>query len=241
MDAQDRRAALVRGDRGGQARRQRARLRVRIAEDASERALAREADEHGAAERNQLGQASHELEVLLHRLPEADSGVEHDALLVDAGVDGEPKPLLEEGDDVGHDVLVVGLFLPVHQADPGAGLRYEVGHRRVGSQSRHVVDELRAERECAPRDLRLGGVDRHGHAVEPLEHRDDTAQLLVQRHGLVPGTRGLPADVHDRRTLLDHAARRRDGVVRVEVHAAIGERVRRHVDDAHHRWAREET
>src|SRR5205823_1670692 len=123
--------ALVRDDRGCQARRQRARLRLLVAEDAPERALARKADEDGAAERDELREAPHELEVLLHRLAEADARIEDDVLLVDPGVDREAEALLEERGDVRHDVSEGGLPLPMHQADPRSGRRDEPGHAGV--------------------------------------------------------------------------------------------------------------
>ena len=73
---------------------------------------------------------------------------------------------------------------------------------------------------------------------EPLEHRHDAAQLLVERHAVRAGPRRLAADVDDRRALREHPPRRSGRDVRVEVHAAVGERVGRHVDDAHHGRAR---
>ena len=104
-------------------------------------------------------------------------------------------------------------------------------------QRRHVVDELGAELERAAGDLGLRRVDRDRDAVEPLEHRDDAAQLLVDRDALGAGPRRLAADVHDRRAVVHHPARCGRRNARIEVHAAVGEAVGRHVDDPHHRRA----
>jgi hypothetical protein len=152
---------------------------------------------------------------------------------------------LQERADLGDDVVIRGLdlhrarlALHVHQAQVGARPGDRLGHVRVAPQSGDVVDELGPEGERTPRHLRLCGVDRDWNAFEPLEHRDDTAQLLVERDSLRAGPRRLAADVHDRRALLQHASRRRGGDVRFKVHAAVRKRVRRHVHDAHHRRAR---
>src|SRR3954453_12619629 len=70
--AQDRRAAVEGRDCGTDRCRHRAHLRLPVAEDAREGALAREADEERPADCEQLVQAANELEVLLDRLAEAD-------------------------------------------------------------------------------------------------------------------------------------------------------------------------
>ena len=102
------RRARARRARAGSSRRARTRRRPRrptprstrssprVAHDPAERALAREADEHRPAERGQLVEPAHELEVVLDRLAEADPGIEADELLADARGDREREPLLEE-------------------------------------------------------------------------------------------------------------------------------------------------
>src|SRR2546423_1208208 len=119
MHAEDRRPAFVGGYRGPDARRRRSGRRLGIAEDAPERALAREAHDDRPAERKQDVEASHELEVLLHRLAEADPWVEADPLFADPGGDREGQALLQEGRDLTGYVVVawVGLHrprLPLH-------------------------------------------------------------------------------------------------------------------------------
>jgi len=161
-------------------------------------------------------------------LPEAEAGIEADALLADALTDGEGEALLEEARDVCDHVVVARIdlhrarvALHVHQAEVPARVGDDARERRVAAQRRHVVDELRAERERAAGDLRLRGVDRDGHlAPELLEYGDDPAQLLVGGDTAGAGARRLAADVHDRGPGGDHRARRGGGGVRVEVDAA---------------------
>jgi hypothetical protein len=89
------------------------------------------------------------------------------------------------------------------------------------------------------RYLRLRRVDRDRHASEPFENGEDPAQFLVDRNALRTRSGRLAADVHDRGALVDHAARGGDRGLRPERHAAVRERVRRDVDDAHHGRPRE--
>ena len=86
VDAEDRRPALVGGDSGPERRRKRAGRRRRV-EELAERALAREPDEDGTAERQQDVEPPQQLEVVVRGLTEADSRVEADALLRDTGGD----------------------------------------------------------------------------------------------------------------------------------------------------------
>src|SRR5215468_2728703 len=106
VDAKDRCAAVVRCDGGRERRRERAGARVGVAEKPPERALPREADQQGAAEREEHVEPRDELEVLLDRLAEADAWIETDPFLGDPAGDGEPQPLLEERGDIRGDVDV---------------------------------------------------------------------------------------------------------------------------------------
>ena len=101
--------------------------------------------------------------------------------------DGEREPLLEEGGDLGRDVVVARILLHrprlaqhVHQADVRARVGDDAGELGIGTERGHVVDDLGAERERTARHLRLRRVDRDGNlAAEPLQHRHDAPQLLV--------------------------------------------------------------
>ena len=214
MDAQDRRAALEGGDGGRDARPEQV---VRARSSRAQRALAREADEHRPPEREQDVEPAHELEVVRHRLAEADARVEADPLLGDALRDRERQPLLEERRDLGRDVVVARLrlhrprlALHVHEAEVRAGAGDDSGELGIAAQRRDVVDEDRAALERSPRDRRLRGVDRdRSSPPRRLENRHDPPQLLLRGDAVRAGTRRLAADVDDRGSLRDHAARRR--------------------------------
>jgi len=90
--ANDRRAVLERRDGGRNARAN----EIVAADELAEGALAREADQHGAAERQQDVEPPDQLEVVLERLPEADTGIEADAIFAHAAPDREAHALLQE-------------------------------------------------------------------------------------------------------------------------------------------------
>ena len=117
--------------------------------------------------------------------------------------------------------------------------RDDLRHLWIAAESGDVVDELRAELERAARDLGLRGVDRDRRAVQRLEDGHDAAQLLVDGDALGAGPRRLAADVEDRSALVEHPPARCGGSRRLEVDAAVREGVGRDVDDAHHGRPRE--
>ena len=225
---QDRRAALVGDDGGGDACRKGPGRRLGVAQDPAERALAREADEHRASEREEDVEAPHELEVLLDGLSEADPRIDANSRLGDARVHGDAQPLFQEAGHLRRDVLVGGvalhrprLPLHVHQADISVGLGDDARQLGIPPQRGHVVDELGAEVERAPRDLRLRGVDRDGRAVQAFEHRHDAAELLVEPDAFRAGSGRLAADVDDHGALVEHPPSSRDGGDRLQVDTSV--------------------
>ena len=112
-------------------------------------------------------------------------------------------------------------------------------HRRVGGPARDVVDDARAGLDCRGRDLGLGGVDAHGdvRSAPPTPARrarsERTSSAALDRLGARPG--GLAADVEHGGAGGGQLQAVRDRELRIEVAAAVGERVRSDVDDAHER------
>jgi hypothetical protein len=199
--------------RGAERGRHRALGRVRVAEDPAERALAREADQHRPAQRDERVESPHELEVLVDRLPEPHSWIEADPVLAHTARNRQLEALLEEPCDFGDDVLVVGrglhrprLALHVHETEVGTVLGDNLGEPGIRAQSGHVVHHLGAKLERASCDDRLRRVDRDRRPGDRLEHGLQTAKLLFSRHGLCSGTSGLRSDVDDRSTFGDESS-----------------------------------
>ena len=174
---------------------------------------------------------------LLDGLAEPEAGVEADAILGDAGVDGELQPLLEKCHDLGHDVVIprADLHRPrlaehVHQAYVGAGLG-DHGGALVAPQGGHVVDELGAEGQCPAGHLRLRRVDRDGTSPCSASSTGTTRCSSSSRE-----TGAAPGRVDSLRCRRSPPLRRAsaggsDSVVGRQVGAAVRERVRGDVDD----------
>ena len=214
-------------------------------DDPREGRFPRQADENGPSEGDDPIEPAYELQVLIRRLAEPDPGIQADRVLGDPRVDGVGETFLEEGDDVGDDVLVARLdlhrarlALHVHQTDVRSRVADDRCKLRIAPERRHVVHHLRAERERATRDLRPGRVHRHRDSLQELDDRDHAPKLLVEVDCLCSRSGRFAADVDEPCSLLDHSPRDLGGVERGRVCAAVGEAVRRDVDDAHHGRAR---
>ncbi len=108
--------------------------------------------------------------------------------------------------------------------------------------SADVVHDVRARIDRGSRHERAPRVDADSgvrpRTQQPVDHRHDPMEFLV--HATVVGARarGLAADVDDVGAIVDKPDAVRHGMLRVGEQAAVAERVRRHVHDAHHERAR---
>src|SRR5512143_1462408 len=82
-------------------------FRRRQAEDPAQEGLAREAEQQGTAEATERLRAAQDLEVVVEGLAEADAGVDDDPLRRNAGGARSADPLVEEGRDLAHEVIVM--------------------------------------------------------------------------------------------------------------------------------------
>ncbi|EAU63499.1 2-dehydro-3-deoxygalactonate kinase, partial [Stigmatella aurantiaca DW4/3-1] len=99
-----------------------------------------------------------------------DARVHEDALPRHACLDRPVHPLLQEGEHLAQEILVVGRHLHrlrsalhVHEATGGPGLRHHARQLRIEVETADVVDQHRPSREHLSRHRRLGGVHREGH------------------------------------------------------------------------------
>src|SRR4029079_9600376 len=70
-------------------------------------------------------------------------------------------------------------------------------------------------------------------ARQAVQHRYNTAKLLVLLNGVRAWARGLPADVDDGGAGVHQVRGMDDGLFLGVIEATIRERVRRHIDNAH--------
>ena len=180
---------------------------------ASEEGFARDADEDGKAEGHDLGQAPQGFEVLRPTLAEADTGIEHDVAVAQAGGPRDGQRALEEAQHVGDDVegRIDGLAV-VHDHHGRAVIGGDPGDIGLALQTPDVVDHAGAGLQRHPGGRGLVGVhrDRDGQAGrEVADHRQDPNLLLLGRDGHVAGAGGFTADVDDACPFGEHPLRRR--------------------------------
>jgi len=197
---------------------------------------------------DQLVHVVEQREVVRRGLAEADAGVDPD--LGHAGGHGAAGTLDHETVDLGHHVPVVGvglhgpgLALHVHGHPAGPG-----GRRHLPQRGRDVVDEGGADGQGGLGHLpldgvdgdadagsagALGGVSVSGGPGQGLDDRDDPPQLDLDGDGLGAGPGGFAAHVDDVGALGHHLEPVRHRALEGVVEAAVGEGVRRHVEDAH--------
>ena len=221
------------------------RRRRRDAGEPRQRRLARPAGEQRQAEREQLVLARQQLEVLRRRLAEADARIDDDALRAPRP---PPRPRrrarARKAPISPTTIVVVGLALHrprraahVHQADAAAGCAATTSSAPGRAQRADVVDDVGAEIQRGAHHLGLGGVDRDRRdrggppraapaAPAPARSRRSTGSAPGRLDS--PPRSSMSAPSASSRS---QCASARAGVRR---RVAVGERVGREVDDAHH-------
>ncbi len=193
VDAEDVGAAAHRqrnrGDRPPLALARRQSLLPRPGQDRADEVLARERDVERQPERAQLGKPAQNLQVLLGRQVEVESGVDGDLLLTHpkplSGLDSPPQPGLHLLDHV-----VVATRRPVdprrsldvHQHVAAPRLRHQLEH--LLATAGDVVDGNRPGRESRPRHLNRKGVgrDRHTRPGQSFNRRNQRRRLHLRRN-----------------------------------------------------------
>ena len=204
--------------------------------DAADERLAREPDQDRRAKATEAIEIPDAGMVLLPRLAEADARIEQDPAKGHASAGSEVERALEEALDVIEDVdRRIRLLAVVHDDDRRAGLRDGVRHAGIALQSPDVVDDASAEPRRLARDRRLAGVDgdRRVKVSQRLEHRNHSPGALRLQEPEVTGPCRFAANVDDRRPVGDHRFGARDGCGEVGMATAVGEGIRRHVENAH--------
>src|SRR5690606_6183216 len=171
----------------------------------------------------------------------ADTGVDDDARGRDAGHGRLADALAQLSCDLTGcpavlrvRVHVAGMTAPVADGEVGAGLGDGRAHVRVGEAAGDVVDDAGAGADGCRRRRRVESVDTHGNAsgCELLDHRDHALLLDGRVDPLGSGAGGLAADVEHGGPGIPQRQTVRDGPLRIEVPAAVAERVGGDVDDA---------
>src|SRR5439155_9453920 len=184
-----------------------------------------------------------ERQVVIGRLAETDSGIDGYGVGTDSDDFEGSDPIGEEGAYLPHDVGVVrvllhGLRIPghVHDDDSGLALRDGADHGGI-SDSGDVVHQGSARVDGLGRHRRLHRVDRKRHVHldrQVTDDRPDAAPLFLCGNCIGPWPRRFASDVEKVRPLLDQLDAVAQRSVRLEVAAAVRERIGGDVQDAHH-------
>ena len=220
--------------------------RSRRATGHADEPFAGRADEHRhTGGGDHVGEPGQEREVVGHGLAEPEARIGDELVVGDAGSHGRLTPLRQEGPDLGDDVVVAGLELHggrrplhVHEDVSGAGPGDERQHGRIAPPGGDVVDHGGAGVEGGGGHRGVGGVDADGDpglGGEAADDGHDPPALLLGRYRLRPRPGRLAPHVEDGGAGGGKLEAMFDGPPGVEEAPAVGERVRRHVDDPHHR------
>ena len=223
-----------------------ARLRV----GSGEKAFARKAGEERTAELLELSKVGEQDPVFFAALAEAETWIEHNAICSDACGGGGGEALSQAGENGGeHGLLrerrlrgpLAGQAARVHDDDAATGGGERGSHGGVPEQAGDVVDNFGTVVErglgggCA---VGVDGNDGAGTcAKDGAEHREDAALLFLPADGVgrergCAGTGGFPAEVEQVRAVVEELEGVIEGGSRRGVPAAVGETVRREIDDA---------
>ena len=211
-------------------------------EDVADEALAGQGGEDGAVADAELLQVAQEGEVVLGGFAESESGVQADAGGGDAGGFCCGHAFFKKGAYFCHDIVVLrvllhggGRALHVHEDDAAGGvLRAELQHGGVG-EAGDVVDDVDAGLQGCGSGFRSAGVDgEQGLRVAGAQgcyQGDSAAYFFLRRGGGGAGAGGFPADVDDVCAFLQQFIGMGQRGVQGVVLPAVGEGIRRGVQD----------
>ena len=104
------------------------------------------------------------------------------------------------------------------------------------SQRGDVIDHIGAAIERGTRDIAFHRVDRNRHVAlraDAFNDWKDAPDLFRRRYRDGAGSCRFAADVDDGRAVFRHLQRALDGLTGIEMHAGVGKRIGRDVDDGH--------
>ncbi len=217
-------------------------------EGVGEEALAREADQKGAAEGVEGTELGEQGVVLVAKFSEAEAGVKEDAVEGNTGLlrglEMCGEFLADEGFDRGgiearEGVPDLGGPAGVHEDEAGwrAAVGEGEGHGGVPGEAADVVDDLGAGVDGGAGGGAVVGVDGEdglgAGGADGFEDGEETRLLLGGREFGRVGAGGFGANVEDMGAAIEDMEAMLDGGLGEKELAAIGEAVGRDVEDAH--------
>ncbi len=126
----------------------------------------------------------------------------------------------------------------VHQHGSAFYFGNRSSHLRIPAQPADIVNDLGSRSNSSVRHAGLVGVDGNDSVgtlfLDCSNHGQHPPQFLLGADlDFRTGTRGFSAHVNDVRSLVEQLDRMIGSLAGIEIQAAVGKRVGRHVDDAH--------
>ncbi len=106
----------------------------------------------------------------------------------------------------------------------------------IAGKRRHIVDDFRPQFDGGLRDGGFRGVDRNWYrnlSAYRFDDRQHAVEFFLLAHRLRTRPGAFAADIDQIGAVGDQLGRMLNGGGRIEKVAAVGEAIRRHVDDAH--------
>ena len=205
------------------------------------------ADYDGAAETGEFGKARENFKILLVLFSKPDSRIEQELRFGEARAFRARDRLAQSGRDIPDYVARERPLLHrprrsahVHEDQRRAGVSRNFREARVGAQRRNVIENFGAGIEGRFRDLRTSRV--HGHrnaqlAPQLLDYGQNAPKLFLRGNRSGAGARRFAADIEDVRAVVLELQCARDGCFRIEIFSAVGETIRRDIQNAHDQGA----
>ena len=246
MYAQDCRTVLRRDQGGGNASMHPVRGRL-AASDGADRRFARQSGEDRHSQFAKCGQPPQQGQVMRKRLAETEAGVDHQLIAGYSGALKRRDPPGKKGSHLGHYIKVFRTVLHAARVLPHVhGRQNHPRACRLGccrerarlAKGPDIVEHRDPHRAHPQHHFGLVGIDGQGNAKAgaATQHRHQALHFHLQGHRFGARPRRLGADIEQISPLLHKAGRVRDRGIRVEMAAAVRERIRRHVDHPHQEW-----
>lgn len=214
-----------------------------FAEDGGDTGFAGDADEKRAVGGGEGVEIAQQGQVVIERFTEPDARVVAEGGWVDAGgrefgvASGEPCGDFLDDIAIARSLLHgLRIALHVHDDDAAAACGAEGWHGGIGGEAADVVDDFGAGIERGLGDGSLHGVDGNESVPFVAQGADDWNGAVDFFGGIDWGgtwPRGFAADIDDCGAFGDHAARVDHCGIKFMMLAAIGKRIRRHIENPH--------
>src|SRR5438128_25299 len=207
----------------------------------AKKGFARHADDDRAIVDAQAGQIFQEREIMLERLSEPDSRIERERHWIKTEFYGAGILLSKKIGYIDNDIVIKRRALHcwrssfhVHDDEGRAAFGQQRPHRVVPPSAGYIIHDFRARIQSRGCDFRLRGIDRNqGFAGELFDYRKNATFFFSHINWFGARAGRFSADIDDVSTIGDHFSSLGQRLRSLKKSAAIGKRIRGHIQDTH--------